>query len=66
MSNEAKPRSTSSIRRSGKIVKHIPLSGRPNNIAVTPDGRRIVVAITEPGTLDIIDTAAQKLRRRSR
>jgi YVTN family beta-propeller protein len=28
---------------------------------VTPDGKRIVVAITEPGTLDIIDTAAQKL-----
>jgi YVTN family beta-propeller protein len=39
----------------------VPLSGRPNNIAVTPDGKRVVVAITEPGTLDIIDTRAQKM-----
>ena len=41
-----------------QIVKRIPLSAHPNNISVTPDGRRIYVAIAQmPGGVDVIDTA---------
>ncbi|HIF38566.1 MAG TPA: hypothetical protein EYQ69_05020 [Gemmatimonadetes bacterium] len=39
------------------VIKQIPLSGRPNNIAITPDGQKIYVAIRDdlkPG-VDIID-----------
>ena len=36
--------------KTGKLIKKIPLSGRPNNIAVAKDGKRIVVAIAQrPG-----------------
>src|SRR6185295_14064252 len=46
-------------RKSGAIVKKIPLSSRPNNIAITRDGKRIVVAIArDPAALDIIDTVS--------
>jgi len=41
-----------------QIVAHVGLSGRPNNLAITPDGRRIYVAIVDaPGAVDVIDTA---------
>ena len=41
-----------------KVTKRIALSGHPNNIAITPDGRRVYVAITQmAGGLDVIDTA---------
>src|SRR5437764_6441315 len=44
-----------------KVVKRIPLSGHPNNIAVGKDGRRVYVAIIEaPGGVDVIDTATMK------
>ena len=40
-------------------IKKIPLSGRPNNISISPDGRRVYVGIvSEPGAVDVIDTAA--------
>ena len=45
--------------KSLKVVKRIPLSGHPNNIAVGKDGRRVYVAIIEaPGGVDVIDTAS--------
>jgi YVTN family beta-propeller protein len=41
-----------------QITKKIPLSGRPNNIFMSPDGKRVYVAIvSEPGAVDVIDTA---------
>jgi YVTN family beta-propeller protein len=44
-------------RETGAILKKVPLSGRPNNLAVSKDGGRVIVAIhDEPGSLDIIDT----------
>src|SRR5712691_8469154 len=44
-----------------KIIKRVPLSGHPNNIAVGRDGRRVYVAIIEaPGGVDVIDTASLK------
>lgn len=42
-----------------KVAKKIPLSGRPNNVAVTNDGRQVYVGIAQaPGAVDIIDTVA--------
>lgn len=41
-----------------KVIKRIPLSGRPNNMAVGRDGRRVYVGIIQaPGGVDVIDTA---------
>ncbi|MEO8050070.1 MAG: cytochrome D1 domain-containing protein, partial [Acidobacteriota bacterium] len=42
-----------------KITKNIPLSGHPNNIAISKDGKRVYVSIARaPGTVDVIDTAS--------
>src|SRR5206468_1770809 len=46
-----------------KVIKKIPLSGHPNNIAIAPDGRRVYVGIRQkvgdnPGVADVIDTAS--------
>ncbi len=41
------------------VTKRIPLSGRPNNVTITRDGRKVYVGIREePGALDVIDTAS--------
>jgi YVTN family beta-propeller protein len=38
------------------VTKSIPLSGRPNNVALGKDGRRVYVAIrSDPGAVDVID-----------
>src|SRR5437764_4741199 len=40
-----------------KVIKRIPLSGHPNNISISKDGRRVYVAIAvAPGAVDVIDT----------
>src|ERR671910_18226 len=45
--------------KSLKIVRNIPLSGRPNNLAIGRDGRRVYVAIVAaPGAVDVIDAAS--------
>ena len=42
-----------------KVTKRIPLSGRPNNVAVAKDDSWVYVGIVEaPGAVDVIDTAA--------
>lgn len=41
-----------------KVIKRVPLSGRPNNMAVGKDGRRVYVGIIQaPGGVDVVDTA---------
>jgi YVTN family beta-propeller protein len=43
------------------ILKKVPLSGHPNNMAVGKDGRRVYVGIIqEPGGVDVIDTASMQ------
>lgn len=45
-----------------KVVKQIPLSGHPNNLSISKDGRRVYVAIREiPGAVDIVDTPSGTL-----
>jgi YVTN family beta-propeller protein len=40
-----------------KVTHRIPLTGHPNNIAISRDGRRVYVAIVEgSGAVDVIDT----------
>jgi len=39
------------------VTARIPLSGRPNNVAIGKDGRRVYVGIAQaPGAVDVIDT----------
>lgn len=41
------------------VIARVPLSGRPNNLSVSKDGRRIYAGITQaPGAVDVIDTVA--------
>jgi YVTN family beta-propeller protein len=45
--------------KTGKLIAKAPLTGHPNNIAISKDGRRVFVAIvTQPGAVDVIDTAS--------
>jgi YVTN family beta-propeller protein len=47
--------------KSLKVIKRIPLSGHPNNIAIGRDGRRVYVGIIQaPGGVDVIDTASMQ------
>src|SRR5262249_19075528 len=44
-----------------KVVKKVPLSGHPNNLAVGRDGKKVYVGIIQaPGGVDVIDTTAMK------
>ncbi len=44
-----------------KVTNRIPLSGKPNNMAVGRDGRKVYVGIIQaPGGVDVIDTVALK------
>ena len=44
-----------------KVVKNIPLSGHPNNIAVSKNGKRVYVSIAAaPGAVDVIDTTTME------
>jgi YVTN family beta-propeller protein len=46
-------------RKTLKITRSIRLSGHPNNIAISKDGRRVYVSIAvAPGAVDVIDTAS--------
>lgn len=39
------------------VTKKIPLTGRPNNISISRDGRRVYVGIVSaPGAVDVVDT----------
>ncbi|MCH7716883.1 MAG: beta-propeller fold lactonase family protein [Gemmatimonadetes bacterium] len=48
-----------------RVSAQIPLTGRPNNISITPDGRKVYVAITgSDAFVDVIDTRKQRRIRR--
>lgn len=45
------------VDRSGQILSKVPLTARPNNLAITKDGGRVLVGIrADPGFIDVIDT----------
>src|SRR6267143_6325526 len=42
-----------------RVTRNIPLTGHPNNVAISKDGRRVYVAISAaPGAVDVIDTTS--------
>src|SRR5690349_11716136 len=42
-----------------KVTKSIPLTGHPNNIAISKDGKRVYVSIAvAPGAVDVVDTTS--------
>jgi YVTN family beta-propeller protein len=44
-----------------EVTKKVRLSGHPNNIAISKDGRRVYVSIAvAPGAVDVIDTASEE------
>ena len=44
--------------KSLKVTKRIKLTGRPNNVAVSKDGKWVYAAVAQPpGAVDVIDTA---------
>ena len=48
--------------KTGKLLGKVPLSGHPNNLAVSGDGRRVFVAVRQaPGAVDVVDTASLKM-----
>ena len=54
-------RSTSSTRARCASVEQVRLSGHPNNISISRDGRRVYVAIREePGVVDVVDTSRSR------
>jgi YVTN family beta-propeller protein len=58
VTNEAESTLDVADARTLKVVKHIPLTNHPNNVAVSKDGKRVYVAIAQgAGAIDIIDTA---------
>ena len=41
------------------VTKKVPLTGRPNNISISRDGKRVYVGIASgPGAVDVIDTTS--------
>ncbi len=50
--------------KNARLVSKAPLSGHPNNLSISKDGKRLFVAIAvAPGAVDVIDTATMKLEK---
>jgi len=46
-------------RKTGDVIKKVPITGHPNDLAVTNDGKWVLVCISDiPGALDIIDATS--------
>ena len=49
-----------------KVIKEIPLTGRPNNVFVSKDNKKVYVGIAQaPGAVDVIDAVAHDQRARA-
>ena len=60
ISNEAESTLDVVDARTLKVTRRIPLSGHPNNLSISRDGRRVYVAIAQaPGAVDVVDTVSQ-------
>jgi YVTN family beta-propeller protein len=58
ITNEAESTMDVADAKTLKVIKHIPLTNHPNNIAVSKDGRRVYAAIVAgAGAVDVIDAA---------
>ena len=58
ITNEAESTVDVADTRTLAVIKHIPLTNHPNNIAISKDGKRVYAAIVAgAGAVDVIDTA---------
>ena len=47
--------------KTGKLISKAQLSGHPNNVSISKDGKYVFVAIVaQPGAVDVVDTASMK------
>jgi len=61
VSNEAENTLDVVNSRTLRVTSKVPLSGHPNNISISKDGRRVYIAIRETqGVVDVVDTVALK------
>jgi YVTN family beta-propeller protein len=61
ISNEAESTLDVVDAKTLKVTRNIPLTGHPNNIAISKDGRKVYVSIAAaPGAVDVIDTTSQE------
>jgi YVTN family beta-propeller protein len=61
ISNEAESTLDVADTKTLKVIRNIPLSGHPNNIAVSKNGKRVYVSIAAaPGAVDVIDTTSME------
>ncbi len=59
ISNEAQSTLDVVDAKSLKVTNSVPLTGHPNNISISKDGKRVYVAIARaPGAVDVIDTTS--------
>jgi YVTN family beta-propeller protein len=59
ISNEGQSTLDVADAKTFKVIKSIPLTGHPNNISISKDGKRVYVSISAaPGAVDVIDTAS--------
>ncbi len=60
VSNEAESTLDFVDARTLKVTAQVALTGHPNNVAISRDGRRVYIAIAQaPGAVDVVDTASQ-------
>src|SRR5437870_11542116 len=61
ITNEAESTLDVADARTLKVTNKIKLSGHPNNISISRDGRRVYVSIAQaPGAVDVVDTATMQ------
>jgi len=59
ISNEADSTLDVVDQKTLKVIRKIPLTGHPNNIAIGKNGKRVYVSIArKPGAVDVIDTTS--------
>jgi YVTN family beta-propeller protein len=59
ISNEAQSTLDVVDTKSLKVTNSIPLSGHPNNISISKDGKRVYISIAKaPGAVDVVDTSS--------
>src|SRR3954471_15553565 len=49
--------------RSGTTIATIPVGGRPRGMALTPDGKRILVALAKDDAVAVVDLASRHVVR---
>jgi YVTN family beta-propeller protein len=61
ISNEAESTLDVADAKTYKVIKSIPLSGHPNNIGISKDGKRVYISIAvRPGAVDVVDTVSME------